>query len=227
MPYAHRFADNRPLPLPLPLPVGKVVCVGRNYADHARELNNPVPDAPLLFIKPATAIVALEQPLQLPDFGGPCHFEGELAVLIGRQLTRARTEETLAAVAGYGLGLDLTLRQLQDSLKQKGHPWELAKAFDGSCPLSPFVDPSQLDDVENCRYELWLNGARQQRGETRHMLTKVSALLAYCSRFFTLMPGDVVLTGTPAGVGVLQPGDRLQLTLERCLDLSTCVASTA
>jgi len=220
MPYAHRYADGRTIPLP----VGKVVCVGRNYADHARELNNPIPDTPLLFIKPATSIADLDAPLQLPDFGGPCHFEAELAVLIGAPLTRATPDRTLAAVAGYGLGLDLTLRELQERLKQKGHPWEMAKAFDHSCPLSAFVAVEQIADVEDCRYELWLNGQRQQRGDTRQMLTKVSALLAYCSQFFTLLPGDVVLTGTPAGVGVLQPGDQLKLSLEQCLTVNTRVA---
>lgn len=220
MSYAHHFSDHTPAALPL----GKVVCVGRNYADHARELNNPVPDAPLLFIKPATAVVELTHPLRLPHFGGACHFEAELAVLIGSPLTRASADETLLAVAGYGLGLDLTLRELQDSLKKKGHPWEMAKAFDASCPLSPFVRPEAIANVEDCHYTLHLNGQLQQRGETRNMLTKVSALLAYCSQYFTLLPGDVVLTGTPAGVGVLQPGDQLQLALEQCLSVATEIA---
>ncbi|WP_210398166.1 fumarylacetoacetate hydrolase family protein [Motiliproteus sediminis] len=219
MPYTHKFSDGRKCPLP----AGKVVCVGRNYADHARELNNPVPDQPLLFIKPATALVAMDQPLPLPDFGGDCHFEAELAVLIGSPLTRAEADTTLAAVAGYGLGLDLTLRELQSELKQKGHPWEMAKAFDGSCPLSEFVAPEQLADVEDCEYRLLLNGQPQQHGQTRHMITPVSALLAYCSRYFTLMPGDVVLTGTPAGVGRLQSGDELSLSLANCLQVSAVV----
>lgn len=217
MSYQHRFNDGQHLSLP----TGKVVCVGRNYADHARELNNPVPDQPLLFIKPATALTPLEQPLLRPDFGGDCHFEAELAVLIGSQLTRADADATLAAVAGYGLGLDLTLRELQSELKQKGHPWEMAKAFDGSCPLSPFVAPEQIADIDDCEYRLLLNDQPQQHGQTRNMITKVGALLAYCSRYFTLMPGDVVLTGTPAGVGKLTRGDRLELTLESCLRVNT------
>ena len=118
--YQHRFSDDRPCELPN----GKNVCVGRNYAEHARELNNPIPKQPLLFIKPSTALAALDQPLAIPRDRGECHHELELALLIGQPLSEARAEETLAAIAGYGLALDLTLRELQSQLKEKGQPWE-------------------------------------------------------------------------------------------------------
>lgn len=201
---------------------GKVVCVGRNYAAHARELNNAVPAEPLLFIKPATALVVMETPFAIPADQGACHVETEMALLIGQPLTRASEVEALAAIVGVGIGFDLTLRDVQDSLKQQGHPWEKAKAFDGSCPLSVFVSPEgwQWDRVT---LQLRRNGTLQQDGNSRDMITPVATLLAYISQTFTLLPGDVVLTGTPAGVGPLASGDQLEVTLGGRLSLSTAV----
>ncbi len=195
------------------LTAGKVVCVGRNYLDHIRELNNPVPDQPILFMKPSTALVDIEQPLRLPSFSRECHHELELAVLVGERLHEADASRCRAAVAGYGLALDLTLRDIQQGLKEKGQPWERAKAFDGGCPLTPFVAPEAIDP-ENCQLRLWVNGELRQEGNTKQMMTPPFALMAHMSRFFTLLPGDVVLTGTPAGVGALNPGDRLLLELD-------------
>ncbi len=206
-----------------PLPAGKVVCVGRNYAEHAKELNNPVPDEPLLFIKPSTALVDMRQPIQLRLDHGPVHYETELAILIGQPLTRGQPDQVTAAIAGVGLGLDLTLRERQSQLKQQGHPWELAKAFDGSCPLSPFVPFEAITDIEDCRLQLEVDGELRQNGSSAEMLTPVVALIAYISQHFTLLPGDVVLTGTPAGVGVLQPGMQLTLRLDQVLELQTSV----
>lgn len=193
---------------------GKIVCVGRNYAAHAAELDNPVPDEPLLFIKPATAAVPMAAPLHLPSGRGSCHFEGELALLIGETLTDANAAEVPAAVAGLGLALDLTLRDLQGQLKKDGYPWEKAKGFDGACPLSPFVKLDWMPDWDRLTYSLWLNGELRQRGKTEHMLTPILDLVAYISSYFTLQPGDVVLTGTPAGVGQLHRGDKLAMQLE-------------
>ncbi|MCX2781018.1 fumarylacetoacetate hydrolase family protein [Microbulbifer thermotolerans] len=198
----------------MPLSPGKIVCVGRNYAAHAAELGNPVPEEPLLFIKPATAAVPMAEPIRLPAGRGSCHFEGELALLIGERLTGATPSEVPAAIAGLGLALDLTLRQLQSQLKKDGHPWEKAKGFDGACPLSPFVKLGSIPDWGDLTYSLWLNGELRQRGETALMLTPIPELVAYISAYFTLMPGDVVLTGTPAGVGELQSGDRIAMQLE-------------
>lgn len=196
------------------LNLGKIVCVGRNYADHAAELNNPVPEDPLLFIKPATAAVPMAEPIHLPAGRGGCHFEGELALLIGERLSGANASEVPAAICGLGLALDLTLRELQSQLKKNGHPWEKAKGFDGACPLSPFVKLDWAPDWDNLTYSLWLNGELRQRGKTGHMLTPILDLVAYISSHFTLEPGDVVLTGTPAGVGELLHGDRLAMQLE-------------
>ncbi|WP_022959239.1 fumarylacetoacetate hydrolase family protein [Spongiibacter tropicus] len=217
--YQHRFSDDRPCELPN----GKIVCVGRNYAEHARELNNPIPKQPLLFIKPSTALAALDQPLAIPRDRGECHHELELALLIGQPLSEARAEETLAAIAGYGLALDLTLRELQSQLKEKGQPWERAKAFDGACPVSAFVPAAAIGDWKALRLQLQRNGALQQDGQCRDMLFPIEALLADISQSFTLLPGDIVLTGTPAGVGPLNPGDRLRCELDGLLTVETTV----
>lgn len=209
MHYTHRFADGAACGLP----VGKVVCVGRNYAAHAKELNNPVPAEPILFIKPRTAVVSMHEPLRVPRMLGACHFETELAVLVGARLQGADEPQVGAAIAGIGLGLDLTLRTMQDALKAQGLPWEKAKAFDGACPLSVFLRPAAVPDLTNIAIALLVNGAARQQGSTADMLTPVLPLIAYMSTFFTLEPGDVIMTGTPAGVGPLVVGDKLQVHL--------------
>lgn len=217
--YQHHWKDGTPVHLPL----GKIVCIGRNYAEHARELNNPVPDEPLLFIKPATSAVHITRPLEIPKDKGSVHFETELAVLIGRPLTNASASEAQAAILGYGLALDLTLRDLQSQLKEKGHPWERAKSFDGACPLSPFV-PAERLQREHLTFTLDIDHQRQQTGDTRDMLNPIVPMIAHMSCQFSLMPGDVVLTGTPVGVGPLQAGQTLSLELEDALFVETTVA---
>ncbi len=209
MVYQHLDVDGESIDLP----VGKVVCVGRNYVAHARELGNAVPAKPVLFMKPATALVGLDEPLQLPTHGQELHHEVELAVLLDARLCQANEAEVGGAIAGYGVALDFTLRDLQARLKADGQPWELAKAFDGSCPLSAFAHVEDVPEVADCALQLWVNGKLQQDGNTRDMIVKMPALLAHISQFFTLEPGDVVLTGTPAGVGPLQGGEELILGL--------------
>lgn len=209
MQYQHRFVDGQRAAWPL----GKVVCVGRNYAEHAKELNNPVPTSPLLFMKPATSAVALKAPIHLPLNQGPCHFETEIAVLIGETIRQASVETIAPKVAGYGIGLDLTLRQLQDQLKAKGYPWEMAKAFDGACPLSAFVPAQAIVHPEHLGLSTHINGELRQYGFVSEMITPLFELIAFISQHFTLQAGDVVMTGTPAGVGALNPGDQLSLSL--------------
>lgn len=201
---------------------GKVVCVGRNYAEHARELGNPVIERPLLFMKPNTALVPLEEPLALPQYGGICHHEIELAALVGEKLSRADSSAAAEAVIGYAVALDLTLRDLQKELQKKGHPWELSKAFDGSCPISPLVKKGELD-AGNATLKLSVNDQVRQQGNTRSMLMGVFDLISYISQHFTLLPGDLILTGTPAGVGALNPGDKLFLELDGRFHFSTSV----
>jgi 2-keto-4-pentenoate hydratase/2-oxohepta-3-ene-1,7-dioic acid hydratase in catechol pathway len=209
---------------PLPYAVGKVVCVGRSYKEHAAELDNPVPEQPLLFIKPATSLVALDVPLLLPKGQGAVHHELEVALLIGRRLCHTEPGHALEAVVGVGLALDLTLREVQEQLKAKGHPWERAKAFDGSCPISPFALPEVLDDLQHLDFSLKVNGLERQAGNTAMMLWSIGELLAEMSRCFTLNPGDVVLTGTPKGVAELKPHDELDMQLDGQYRFSAKVA---
>lgn len=209
MKYAHTFQDGTPCTLP----VGKVVCVGRNYAAHARELGNAVTETPMLFLKPSTALRVLETGFAIPQGRGECHHETELTVLIGKALKNAGTAECLAAIAGVGLGLDLTLRDLQNTLKKNGHPWEVAKAFDGAAPVSPFLSPTGFGDLTDVTFTLSVNGALRQQGHSADMITPVLDLLAFASHIFTLEPGDIVMTGTPEGVAALHEGDALSLEL--------------
>lgn len=200
----HPFAHN----------LGKIVCIGRNYAAHAAELNNAIPQVPLLFIKPATAAVRLPQPFAIPRDRGAVHHEVELAILIGKKLVNADAHSARDAIAGLGIALDLTLRDVQDQLKKDGHPWERAKSFDGAYPVSGFVSAARID-LQNIDITLARNGSIQQRGNTAHMLFPVVELLCEISRNFTLLPGDIVSTGTPAGVGALSVGDRLHVALRQ------------
>jgi 2-keto-4-pentenoate hydratase/2-oxohepta-3-ene-1,7-dioic acid hydratase in catechol pathway len=203
------YCHARPDATPLDLPVGKLVCVGRNYAAHAAELGNPVPEIPLLFMKPASAAVDLGPYIRIPSGRGSVHHELEIAVLIGTELASATPEQARAAIAGIGIGIDLTLRDLQDTLKAKSHPWEVAKAFDGSAPLSAFAPLDPQLDLNSLELRLVVNGRRRQFGSSAQMLTPIIELICYASTHFSLWPGDVVLTGTPQGVGPLLPGDRI------------------
>jgi 2-keto-4-pentenoate hydratase/2-oxohepta-3-ene-1,7-dioic acid hydratase in catechol pathway len=207
--YHHRWTNGDVIALA----PGKIICVGRNYAEHARELNNPILTEPMLFMKPVTAIVDIAKPITIDWENGSVHHELEISILIGEALTRGNNHQAASAIIGVGVALDLTLRDLQNELKQKGHPWEKAKAFDGSCPLSAFEPIESFDALDNIELQLSINGEVRQKGSSRQMLTDIVSLLEYISHWFTLKPGDVVLTGTPAGVGPLHPGDKLQIDL--------------
>ncbi len=193
----------------------KIVCVGRSYADHAKELGNAIPDRPVLFIKPPSSLVSLEQGISWNPVWGNCHYECELSLRIDRTL-KAETDpaKVLDVVGAVTLGLDLTLRDLQDDLKKKGQPWERAKAFDGSCVLADWVDVAEITDWKDVHYAFHVNNELRQKGDTALLIFDIAALLADISQVFTLEPGDVVMTGTPAGVAALQSGDQLKMTLQ-------------
>ncbi|MFQ3323603.1 MAG: 2-keto-4-pentenoate hydratase/2-oxohepta-3-ene-1,7-dioic acid hydratase in catechol pathway [Pseudomonadales bacterium] len=220
MNYHHRFSGGQQCDLP----IGKIVCVGRNYTAHALELNNPIPQSPLLFIKPATSLTHLAPSFVIPTNRGEVHHELEMALLIGERLTNASSNETIAAIFGVGLALDLTLRDIQSELKAKAQPWEIAKSFDGACPVSDFVKLNIIDNIQSCDLLLEKNGVIQQQGTTSDMLFPIADLLAVISESFSLMPGDIVLTGTPAGVGPLARGDKLVAKLNDLLVVSTTVS---
>ena len=211
MSYQHQYLDGTRIHFPM----GKVVCVGRNYAEHAKELNNPVPTEPLLFIKPGSCVVALDDSFSIPnDERGAVHYEAEIAVLIGKPLSRKpNAEEVLDAISGFAPALDLTLRELQDKLKAKAYPWDVAKSFDGACVLAPFVPGDAVEDLADLGIRLSLNGERRQDGNSRDMLNPILPLIQHICGHFSLQAGDVILTGTPVGVGPLSAGDTLELEL--------------
>ncbi|RBP48894.1 fumarylacetoacetate hydrolase family protein [Arenicella xantha] len=204
--YSHKWKEGTACGLPN----GKVVCIGKNYADHIKEMNSSTPSQPVLFIKPSTALCDAGETIAVSHLThlGSLHHELEIALLIGTQVT-SQTPDPMNAIVGIGLGIDLTLRDLQSSLKQAGLPWERAKAFDGSCALSAFVRPDPSLAYDDLTLELQLNGKQQQFSNSALMLSPIPALLEEIANVFTLEPGDVVLTGTPAGVGPLSAGDRL------------------
>ena len=195
--------------------IGKVVCVGRNYAAHAEELGNEVPKAPILFMKPASSVVSIRQGVVRPNpaLYGETHYEAELCVQLAADLSAATIEEAKQAIGGVTLGLDLTLRELQAELKEKGHPWERAKCFDGACVLGDWLDPQVFGDFTDVHYQLTINNALTQDGDSALMLFPVYELLVNISHAFSLQAGDVIMTGTPSGVGALQAGDQLSLKL--------------
>ncbi|MBO3660101.1 fumarylacetoacetate hydrolase family protein [Acinetobacter variabilis] len=194
----------------------KIVCVGRSYADHAKELGNAVPDRPVLFIKPPSALTSLDAGIEWnPDWGN-CHYECELSLRIDRTLSKENDPaKVLQAIGAVTLGLDLTLRDLQDDLKKKGQPWERAKAFDGSCVLADWIPVGDvIADWKDVHYTLEINDELRQKGDTALLIFDIATLLANISQVFTLEAGDVVMTGTPAGVAALQSGDQLKMTLK-------------
>jgi 2-keto-4-pentenoate hydratase/2-oxohepta-3-ene-1,7-dioic acid hydratase in catechol pathway len=219
MSYRHKWTNGDVIPLP----IGKVVCVGRNYAEHAKELNNPVLDEPLIFMKPATSMVEIQSPIIVDWDKGTVHHELEISILIGEELKNCNRNQARAAAKGVGMALDLTFRDMQRKLKKNGHPWEKAKSFDASCPLSPFVPAESFETFDAITFQLTVNGEARQKGSSAQMLTDIVSLIRYISHWFTLKPGDVVLTGTPAGVGPLFPGDEMQINLQDFLFINTTV----
>lgn len=204
--------------------VGKIIGIGRNYAEHIKELGNVVPDSPILFMKPASCIVPDGGEVIIPSYSEECHHEVELAVLIGKAGKDIQPGHSLQHVAGYGVAIDLTLRDVQTRLKEKGHPWEMAKAFDTSCPLSTFVSAEGVNDPQNLNLKLFVNGELRQNGNSSDMIRPVAELIAATSRYFSLQPGDILLTGTPAGVSKLHAGDRVRAEVEGVAALQVSVA---
>jgi len=187
--------------------VGKIVCLARNYAEHAKELGNETPAAPVLFMKPASSIIGDGDTVRIPMYSQECHYEVELAVLIGKQFRGVTMENAMEYVAGYGVGIDMTLRDVQNQLKSKGLPWEIAKGFDTACPLSDFVPTSAVADPHALNLKLAVNGESRQDGYSSDMVNRIPQIIAHIAAIFTLEPGDVILTGTPAGVGPVSAGD--------------------
>jgi acylpyruvate hydrolase len=188
----------------------KIICIGRNYAEHAKELHNPIPAEPMVFMKPPTALLVNDKPFFYPDFTRDLHYEGEIVLKISKNGRHVRPEFASSYFQEIGLGIDFTARDLQESCKKKGQPWEIAKAFDHSAPLGRFLPLEAFDLAQGIAFELRKNGQTVQRGNTRDMLFSFVDIIVYVSRFFKLQTGDLLFTGTPAGVGPALPGDHLE-----------------
>jgi len=189
----------------------KILCIGRNYIDHAKELNNPVPEKPVFFLKPDTALLRRNRPFYYPEFSEDVHYECELVVKIIKLGKNIQKKFAHTYYNEIGIGIDFTARDLQSNSKKKGLPWEIAKAFDGSAPLSmEFIDKKEFKDVNNIGFHLNKNGETVQEGSSADMIFDIDDLIVYLSKFFTLKTGDLIFTGTPAGVGPVKIGDKLE-----------------
>ncbi|MCB2377183.1 fumarylacetoacetate hydrolase family protein [Hymenobacter sp. BT635] len=201
----------------------KILCIGRNYAEHIAELNNETPDEPVIFTKPETALLQRGMPFFYPDFSTDIHHEIELVLRVSKNGKNIDPKFAHTYFDAIGLGIDFTARDLQSKAKSKGLPWDLAKGFDGSAPLSPTFKPvAEFADLANINFHLEVNGEVKQRGNSGMMLHNFAAQIAYISRFITLKMGDLIFTGTPSGVGPVQIGDQLTgyLENEKVLELS-------
>ena len=196
------------------IPVGKILCLGRNYAAHAKEMQAEIPSEPVVFLKPSTALVSEGGTVVIPPFSKELHHEVEMVVVIGREGSRIPRERALEYVAGYAVGLDMTLRDLQVIAKSKGLPWSVAKGFDTSAPVSAAVRRDKVADPHSLKLSLKVNGVVRQQSSTAAMIFPIDAVVSYLSSVFTLEPGDLIFTGTPEGIGPVKPGDLLEAELE-------------
>jgi len=187
----------------------KIICIGRNYAEHAKELNNPVPGKPVVFMKPPSALLVNNKPLYYPEFTKDLHYELEVVLRVAKNGRHVQPAFAGAYYQEVSLGIDFTARDLQQECKEKGQPWEIAKGFDGSAALGKFISIDELDR-HSIEFELKKNGQAVQHGNTREMIFSFEDIIVYVSQFFKLQLGDLIFTGTPAGVGPVQIGDKLE-----------------
>ena len=192
----------------------KIIAIGRNYIDHAKELNNPVPSEPVVFLMPDTCILSNNRPFFYPDFSDNIHYELEIVLKINRVGKNIQEKFAHRYFDELTVGIDFTARDLQKKAKEKGLPWEKAKAFDGSAPVGQFISLNKLANPNSIEFSLDINGNRVQTGNSKEMIFSFNEIIAYVSRFFSLKMGDLIFTGTPAGVGPVKIGDRLEASIE-------------
>jgi 2-keto-4-pentenoate hydratase/2-oxohepta-3-ene-1,7-dioic acid hydratase in catechol pathway len=193
----------------------KIICIGRNYAEHAKEMNSPVPTEPVFFLKPDTALIKENQPFFIPDFSNDVHHEAELVIKISRPGKHIDEKFAHKYYEEIGIGIDFTARDIQAKCKEKGLPWEKAKAFDGSAPIGIFVNKNKFASLDKISFHLDINGNTVQKGSSSDMIFSFDKIIAYISKFVTLKTGDLIYTGTPEGVGPVKAGDRLQAFIEK------------
>ena len=192
----------------------KLICIGRNYTEHIKELANEKPTEPVVFLKPDTAILLKNQPFFIPDFSNDVHHEVEILVKITRVGKYIDKKFAHKYYDEIGLGIDFTARDLQEQLKAKGLPWEKAKAFDGAAVIGNWFPKSNFKNIDNINFTLHKNNVEVQKGNTSHMMWKIDEIIEYVSKYFTLKIGDIIFTGTPAGVSRVEPNDQLRGFIE-------------
>ena len=207
------------------LAIRSIYCIGRNYVDHAKELDNPVPTQPMVFLKPIGSICYNNDEIVLPGKSKDVHHEVELVVAIGKKGKNISKNNAFEYVAGYGLGIDVTARDIQQKAKEKGHPWSVAKGFDTFAPIGTFIETKSLSNPDNIDLSLTVNGEVRQSGNTRDMIFSISTLISYISSIFTLYPGDLIFTGTPSGVSAINKGDQMVASAEYLDTLTVSVVS--
>ena len=199
--------------------VGKIVCVGKNYAEHAKEMNSEVPEFPIIFLKPTSTLIYNGDSIIHPSYSNEMHHEVELVLLIGKEVKDATDEEAEDAIIAYGVGLDMTLRDLQSQFKKDGHPWTLAKGFDTCAVISDFISKEELDLTGEERIVLEKNGNIQQNSSVNKMIFSPSEIVKYLSERMTLEPGDLIYTGTPEGVSKVERGDVLKSSITNIAEM--------
>ncbi|MDO9553794.1 fumarylacetoacetate hydrolase family protein [Rhodonellum sp.] len=192
----------------------KIIAIGRNYTEHIEELKNERSDAPVVFLKPDTALLKNNAPFYHPDFSENIHHEVEIVLKVCKEGKHIKKEFASRYFDEIGIGIDFTARDLQDKCKAKGLPWEIAKAFNGSAPIGQFIPIKEIRDTQNINFHLLINGELKQKGNTSMMLFDFETIIAYVSNFFTLKKGDLIFTGTPAGVSKVDIGDHLEAFIE-------------
>ncbi len=200
--------------LPFAIPVGKIICVGRNYAEHAKELGHEIPEKPVLFLKPSSSLIQSGENVIHPSFSNEMHHEVELVLLIGKTIKNADKKTAEDSIAGYAVGLDMTLRDLQNELKNKGNPWTVSKCFDTSAVISEALLKKDYTLTLNEEISLQVNNALRQKEKLNKMIFKPVELVEYISSMMTTEEGDLIFTGTPAGVGKVNRGDRITAEIE-------------
>lgn len=193
----------------------KVICLARTYRKHAEEMKSELPSEPILFLKPPSAIIYSSDDIVIPEISKEVHYEGELAVIIGKGGKNISEEEAYSHIFGYSAFLDITARDLQSHAKSKGHPWSISKGFDTFAPISEVVKKEEIEDPHNLNIKLWVNDRIKQNSNTKYMIFTIDQIIEYISKIMTLEKGDIIATGTPEGVGEIRKGDCIVLEIDK------------
>lgn len=201
----------------LDLAIKSIYCIGRNYAEHIKELNNPLPTSPIVFLKPQSSICYNGDEIIIPAQSSHVHHEVELVIAISTTCKNISESDALNYISGVGIGIDFTARDIQQKAKEAGHPWTIAKGFDTFAPISSFVPIKEIIDIQNIDLKLSVNNSIKQLGNTSQMIFSVAKIVSYLSKIFTLYPGDLIFTGTPSGVSAIKSGDLVIASLGKNL----------